>query len=189
MLNIATPPDRLLDPPEIDAHPKKRKARVPKSCDVYGQFAWHLKWTVDLPNRQVSHVSGVAYRFTTDNDYSVKPPLAGICPTGSWMGRLSAGHEVLARRKRHAAARLCLEALQLFDDLARFSCQDCGLDTMDDNYYMVHDSLWRKAHPKLHGMLCLPCLQRRVGRRLTLDDFTPAPINYFGWVLKFCSSE
>lgn len=28
-----------------------------------------------------------------------------------------------------------------------------------------------------HNLLCLPCLQKRAGRWLNLDDFTEAPVN------------
>lgn len=42
---------------------------------------------------------------------------------------------------------------------------------------MVHDHLWRQAYKKRRGMLCIGCLETRLGRYLTPDDFTDAPVN------------
>ena len=42
---------------------------------------------------------------------------------------------------------------------------------------MVHDALWLKANPTDSGMLCIGCLEVRLGRTLTSEDFTDAPIN------------
>jgi hypothetical protein len=66
-----------------------------------------------------------------------------------------------------------------------FLCHDCGIDTIaTGQYYMVADDLWDRAwrarrsrKPKgkrLPGdeVLCLPCLKRRLGRRLRMEDFT-----------------
>jgi hypothetical protein len=48
---------------------------------------------------------------------------------------------------------------------------------------MVTDEVWETAHPEKRGMLCIGCLEDRLGRQLTSDDFTDAPINqgYFGY--------
>lgn len=42
---------------------------------------------------------------------------------------------------------------------------------------MVHDEVWETANPKRKGMLCIGCLELRLGRLLTKDDFTDAPVN------------
>jgi hypothetical protein len=47
---------------------------------------------------------------------------------------------------------------------------------------MVHDSVWgdagMKTNPrKPEGMLCIGCLEDRLGRRLTPADFTDAEVN------------
>lgn len=42
---------------------------------------------------------------------------------------------------------------------------------------MVHDEVWLEANPKGRGMLCIGCLELRLGRLLTKDDFTDAPVN------------
>jgi hypothetical protein len=42
---------------------------------------------------------------------------------------------------------------------------------------MVHDEVWETANPKRKGMLCVGCLELRLNRLLTKDDFTDAPVN------------
>ena len=61
---------------------------------------------------------------------------------------------------------------------SRFDCLDCGEDTNTiDEYYVVRDAVWREAHPARLGMLCIGCLEGRLGRRLTTADFPEAPLN------------
>ena len=62
----------------------------------------------------------------------------------------------------------------------RFRCIDCGKDTnLYGEYYMVADELWSAAGMvPFGGMLCLACLEKRIGRELTPADFTavvPSP--------------
>jgi hypothetical protein len=59
-----------------------------------------------------------------------------------------------------------------------FHCVDCDKDTLGGEYYMVSDELWAAAGMGREGMLCLACLERRIGRELAIDDFTsifPSP--------------
>lgn len=44
---------------------------------------------------------------------------------------------------------------------------------------MVHDGVWDAATEDFggDGMLCIGCLEARLGGKLTADDFTDAPIN------------
>lgn len=78
-------------------------------------------------------------------------------------------------------------------------CLDCKVDPMEINeYYMVHDKVWAEAGMKnsLHGILaprdffgspwqisigslplCISCLESRLNRILTPDDFSDFPIN------------
>jgi len=64
------------------------------------------------------------------------------------------------------------------DDMTMFDCLDCGVNTADTHeYYMVKNKVWRKAHPEDEGMLCISCLETRLGRVLRHKDFTDAPIN------------
>jgi len=64
-----------------------------------------------------------------------------------------------------------------------FDCYDCGEDTSVMNeYYMVWDALWLQAMPDADDeMLCIGCLERRLGITLTKWDFTYAPVNQGVW--------
>ena len=60
-----------------------------------------------------------------------------------------------------------------------FLCKDCGFDTMPtrgNEYYAVTDKIWRKVKGG-KGMLCIGCLELRLGRTLIAIDFKVAPIN------------
>jgi hypothetical protein len=61
-------------------------------------------------------------------------------------------------------------------------CRDCGLDTFAAaEYYMVHHDLWAEYVGPRDGsgacFLCIACLEDRMDRRLTADDFLPCPLN------------
>src|ERR1019366_9612989 len=64
-------------------------------------------------------------------------------------------------------------------------CLDCQVETTftergkNDEYYMVHDWLWLKAHPQGNGKLCIGCLEKRIGRRLTPSDFADCSLTNF----------
>jgi hypothetical protein len=55
-----------------------------------------------------------------------------------------------------------------------FCCHDCDDD--DIEYYMVQNDLWEKYGCGL-GMLCIDCLEERIGRKLTVEDFTDCNAN------------
>ncbi len=66
-----------------------------------------------------------------------------------------------------------------------WDCIDCGQDTRTiDEYYMVKNDVWPRhpQHPtrRLNGMLCIGCLEARLERKLTEDDFTHYPVNVDG---------
>lgn len=42
---------------------------------------------------------------------------------------------------------------------------------------MVTDEVWLTAWPEKRGMLCIGCVEAKLGRTLTPEDFTDAPIN------------
>jgi hypothetical protein len=52
-------------------------------------------------------------------------------------------------------------------------CMDCGvnLDAIDEDVMLV-DDVWLAAVPTETGMLCIGCLEKRLGRKLRRDDFT-----------------
>jgi hypothetical protein len=72
-------------------------------------------------------------------------------------------------------------------------CKDCGMDTEPwpphrgtQEHYMVKDEVWQAAGMPPGksggddglatvggGILCIGCIEKRLGRLLTIDDFTP----------------
>lgn len=72
-----------------------------------------------------------------------------------------------------------------------FGCMVCDFDTSTE-FFMVHDHLWQVAIEGLPRrtlrmvggrcigaeLLCVGCLEKRLGRKLTADDFSVAPCNY-----------
>jgi hypothetical protein len=66
-------------------------------------------------------------------------------------------------------------------------CPDCDTlvtpntpaGTPDWQWYIVHSHVWEAAGLTRFdaGCFCIPCLEKRLGRVLTVDDFPPAPIN------------
>lgn len=60
-------------------------------------------------------------------------------------------------------------------------CWDCGEDTSNiGEYYMVNDAVWKQAVENKKAILCIGCLEARLNRRLTPDDFSEKlhlPIN------------
>lgn len=62
-------------------------------------------------------------------------------------------------------------------ELDNYICLDCGDNTFYKNeYYMVHDQVWDSV--ATNGMLCVECLEQRLGRLLTSKDFSLYPINF-----------
>ena len=61
-------------------------------------------------------------------------------------------------------------------------CHDCGTDTPPFDgpgraeSYMVHDHVWAAAGLQ-SGLLCIGCLEQRLGRQLTAADSTYCPMN------------
>lgn len=64
----------------------------------------------------------------------------------------------------------------------RFLCLDCGQDTgkMKEHYF-VRTELWLSAAGSTEGMLCVGCLEARLGRELVPGDFTGAFVNKPGY--------
>ena len=60
----------------------------------------------------------------------------------------------------------------------RFLCIDCDVDTGKAyEFYFIKTELWLSVMPSIAGMLCIGCLEDRLGRMLRTDDFTDASIN------------
>lgn len=57
-----------------------------------------------------------------------------------------------------------------------FTCLDCAACTLCiGEYYMVTDQVWDSVAED--GMLCIGCLEQRLGRMLHAKDFKDVPIN------------
>jgi hypothetical protein len=71
-------------------------------------------------------------------------------------------------------------------DWSNWRCVDCDYDTSPinplektrgyKNYYMVNNDLWAKFGVG-RKMLCIPCLEKRIGREVTKQDFTDCMLN------------
>ena len=65
--------------------------------------------------------------------------------------------------------------------LTDFACADCRHDF--DEYYMVHDYIW-EASGIGEGILCIGCLENRIGRTLCAQDFIDALVNDINYGIK-----
>lgn len=66
---------------------------------------------------------------------------------------------------------------EVLDYVGCADCAICGVDTQATHeYYMVTDELW-KQHGVRHGMLCIGCLEQRMGRQLAKKDFATIRMN------------
>ena len=70
------------------------------------------------------------------------------------------------------------EAIRTTDD-EMTNCVDCRWNTpLLGEWYMVRDSVWKAAGIEaMGGCLCIGCLEERLGRRLTPEDFIDCKIN------------
>lgn len=84
--------------------------------------------------------------------------------------------EELERRLGEPATRLNCCGVCMRRHHETFSCMDCH--RFDAEYYMVWDTVWRKAVPDGKGKLCFSCLEKRLGRPLHRGDFNMrVPLN------------
>lgn len=61
-----------------------------------------------------------------------------------------------------------------FEEYHLGCCAICGDEDID--YYMVKNEIWEQFGVKTR-MMCIPCLEEKIGRKLTAEDFTDAPVN------------
>lgn len=67
---------------------------------------------------------------------------------------------------------------RVIDALGGSDCQWCGIDTFTiGEYYMVTDAIWDTYGPPTNGLLCIGCLEDRMGRQLQPDDFKDVLLN------------
>lgn len=53
-------------------------------------------------------------------------------------------------------------------------CQDCSLETI--NHFAIKDDLWYRFCEK-ETYICLACFEKRIGRKVKLDDLKNVPAN------------
>jgi hypothetical protein len=69
---------------------------------------------------------------------------------------------------------------EICDMHASEQCMDCEKHQREfDEYYMVHAEIWYSVVIGLeeYGLLCIGCLEDRLGRELTPKDFTSFSVN------------
>jgi hypothetical protein len=58
------------------------------------------------------------------------------------------------------------------------TCTDCAVDTYANReYYMLRNDVWAATGHKQQGYLCIGCVEQRLGRMLTRDDFADVLLN------------
>ena len=59
-----------------------------------------------------------------------------------------------------------------------YKCNDCGINTATTGEtYMVKKPVWKQAGMDT-GILCIGCLEKKLGRHLNSEDFLPnSPMN------------
>jgi hypothetical protein len=57
-----------------------------------------------------------------------------------------------------------------------YHCVDCG--GTRHPMFMVHDELWTKAGYHQSDIACRPCFEKRIGRKLEMEDYTLVPLNF-----------
>lgn len=66
---------------------------------------------------------------------------------------------------------------KLHKSKAKWDCVDCSQNTSYEHYFATNEVWMKQAGMGEAGMLCVGCLERRIGRRLEPTDFTDAHIN------------
>jgi hypothetical protein len=56
-----------------------------------------------------------------------------------------------------------------------YTCKDCR---QEHDTYIVFDSVWKAARLFPREFCCRACLEKRIARRLTNDDYTFCPANF-----------
>jgi hypothetical protein len=60
----------------------------------------------------------------------------------------------------------------------KFLCLDCRVDTGKiREHYMLVDDVWFSIHGSNLGMICIGCIENRLGRQLCPQDFNSSHVN------------
>jgi hypothetical protein len=61
----------------------------------------------------------------------------------------------------------------------RYMCLDCRQDILlAGEFFGLRDEVWLKANPRDDGMMCIGCIEARLGRQLTPEDFEGTPLDW-----------
>ena len=82
------------------------------------------------------------------------------------------------KRPGHWTRTVEVNGVQVREKL--FGCMDCDQNPLTQRNYlhlpMVHDHLWREhVGTSTAGQICVPCFEKRMGRRLTPEDLKVGP--------------
>jgi len=72
---------------------------------------------------------------------------------------------------------------------SRFCCDEC---LGHHEPYMIQDELWLSIMPNRKGSLCFDCVEKKLGRKLTIEDFHNGAVNnpiFFGYLLALRTIE
>ena len=103
----------------------------------------------------------------------------GLTKTFTFGKHSTPSHLIPKCRHYSTLTELAEEKHQQHIDTLRgiYNCKDCGIHTgKAEEYYMVTQPIWNEFGVS-QGMLCIGCLETRMGRQLTQDDFPDAIIN------------
>lgn len=60
----------------------------------------------------------------------------------------------------------------------KWLCLDCKIDTgKAGEHYMLVDKTWALVHNSNKGMICVGCVEKRLGRKLNSSDFNDSHVN------------
>ena len=80
------------------------------------------------------------------------------------------------RRPGFIQRRLTLNGIPFIQ--TKIDCQDCGhRDHQCILDYVVVDEVWQQVADPLDGILCLSCLEDRLGRGIREEDLKDIPVN------------
>jgi len=78
---------------------------------------------------------------------------------------------LMANKKAKAITR------KLHNRKAKWDCVDCDTNTSYEHYFVKNEIWHGLAKMTEVGMLCVGCIELRIGRKLSPEDFTDAHIN------------
>ena len=72
---------------------------------------------------------------------------------------------------------------------AKLECFDCGVDVIHFSHFqycMLKDSVWKQAAKKHYRkILCVSCIEKRLGRKLEFEDYEITPIQMLERMIKY----